>query len=192
VPARETVSPACTTGPYFPVEFSDGSEDLTHREGLTAKGQHIFLTGRVLEKGSVPTRNMVIEIWQPDASGIFRHPLDPRAAQADPGFWNWGRARTNKEGWYKIRTVMPGAYRDRGITRSPHINAAVLGIGLTRRLVTTLFFADDADPVLNCVNPEQRSLLFPRRDPSLDSHGASAYRFDFVLRGEAETPFFLD
>ena len=131
-----TVSPGCTTGPYFPVEFSDGSEDLTHREGRNAQGQPILFTGRVLELNAVPTRNMIVEIWQADASGIFRHPLDARASDADPGFWGWGRARTNQEGWYRLRTIIPGAPAG----RAPHINVSILGIGLTRRLVTTEVF----------------------------------------------------
>ena len=186
---RLDVFPACTTGPYFPVEFSDGSEDLVHRDGNTAQGQHILLTGRVLEKGGAPTRNMVIEIWQADARGIFRHPLDPRSAEADPGFWNWGRARTDKDGWYKLRTVLPGVYE----SRARHINAMVLGIGLTRRLVTTVFFDTPAnDPVLNCVPEARRRLLVPQRDPSLDAENIPAYRWDILLHGEAETPFFVD
>ncbi len=185
---KHTVSPGCTTGPYFPVEFSDGSEDLTHRNGLTACGQPIILTGQVLELGNVPTRNMVVEIWQADANGIFRHPLDPRQADADPGFWGWGRARTNKEGWYRLRTVFPGPYE----SRAPHVNVAILGIGLTRRLVTTVFFSDDRDAVLECVPADLRCRLVPRREPSLDADGAWAYRWDVILRGEGETPFFLD
>jgi protocatechuate 3,4-dioxygenase alpha subunit len=184
-----TVSPACTTGPYFPVEFSDGSEDLTHRDGRAAQGRHILLTGRVLELGGVPTRNMVLEIWQADANGIFRHVLDPRCANADPGFWGWGRSRTDKDGWYHLRTVFPGAYEG----RAPHINVAILGIGLTRRLVTTLFFSPSvSDPVLACVHESLRPRLVPQRDPSLDLDDAEAYRFDIVLRGDGETPFFLD
>jgi protocatechuate 3,4-dioxygenase alpha subunit len=183
-----TVSPGCTTGPYFPVEFSGGSEDLTHRDGQTAGGQHIVLSGRVLELGGVPARNMVIEIWQPDSNGIFRHPLDPRCPQADPGFWSWGRARTNKDGWYRLRTVIPGRYGQ----RAPHINAAILGIGLTRRLVTTAFFSHDNDPVLACVPEELRSRLIPQRDASLNEEGAWGYRWDIILRGDGETPFFLD
>src|SRR6266852_1446990 len=115
---RTTVSPASTTGPFFPREFSDGSEDLTQREGQTARGQHILLTGRVLELDGKPTWNMVLEIWQPDASGIFRHTLDSRFEQADPGFWGWGRARTAKDGWYRFKTVVPGAYRtEQGVER---------------------------------------------------------------------------
>jgi protocatechuate 3,4-dioxygenase beta subunit len=185
---RLTVSPGCTTGPYFPVEFSDGSEDLTHRDGLTALGRHILLAGRVLELGAKPTRNMVIEIWQADANGVLRHPLDPRCAQADPGLWGWGRARTSAEGWYRLRTVMPGACAG----RAPHINVAILGIGLTRRLVTTVFFAEDRDPVLECVPAGLRGRLLPRRDPALDDAGAEGWRWDVILRGEDETPFFLD
>jgi protocatechuate 3,4-dioxygenase alpha subunit len=189
---KATVSPACTTGPFFPREFSDGSEDLTSRDGKTAKGQHILLTGRVLELGGKPTWNMVLEIWQPDARGIFRHSLDPRSAQADPGFWGWGRARTAKDGWYRFRTVLPGAYDE----RCPHINCTVIGIGLTRRLVTAIFFPDTSvpanDPALNSVPAELQCRLLAQRDPSLDAEGLPAYRFDVNLRGENETPFFVD
>lgn len=182
------VSPCNTTGPYFPREFSEGSEDLTRRDGATARGKHIILAGRVLELGAKPTWNMVLEIWQADVNGIFRHPLDPRSAEADPGFWNWGRARTDQDGWYKFRTVLPGASE-----RVPHINCAVLGIGLTRRLVTTIFFADLPDPVLACVpDTALRQRLIAQRDPALDGQGAAGYRFDIILRGEGETPFFVD
>jgi protocatechuate 3,4-dioxygenase alpha subunit len=194
---KHTVSPGCTTGPYFPVEFSDGSEDLTQRDGRRAQGQPILLTGQVLELGNVPTRNMVVEIWQADANGIFRHPLDPRQADADPGFWGWGRARTNKEGWYRFRTVFPGVTIFPGDTRAPHLNVAILGIGLTRRLVTTVFFSEDPDAgikdaVLDCVPAALRCRLLPRREPALDADGAWAYRWNVILRGEGETPFFLD
>lgn len=190
---KHMVSPACTTGPFFPRAFSDGSEDLTRRDGQTARGQRILLTGRVLELGAQPTWNMVLEIWQPDAQGIFRHPLDPRSGQADPGFWGWGRARTEKDGWYRFQTIFPGTYGE----RCPHINCAVLGIGLTRKLVTTIFFADNpdaaGDPVLDAVpGPALRRRLFAYRDPSLDEGLLHGYRFDITLRGEGETPFFVD
>jgi len=75
-------SPYCTIGPFFPNQFSDGLNDLTRHAGKIARGQHILLSGRVLEEGGQPTVNTIIEIWQPDANGIFRHELDPRAAQA--------------------------------------------------------------------------------------------------------------
>ncbi len=186
-----TVSPFCTIGPYFPASFVDEHEDLTRFRGSVASGQHISLTGRILQEGGVPTRNTILEIWQPDANGVFRHPLDPRCGQADPGFAGWGRSRTDAEGWYKIRTVIPGGYAEDGRMRCPHANLMVLAIGLTRRLVTTVFFADDpdavGDPVLDLITDRSaRRRLFAIRE------SADAYRFDLILRGEGETPFFLD
>ncbi len=186
---KQVVSPGGTTGPFFPREFSDGNEDLTQRDRATAQGQHIILSGRVLEVGAKPTQNMVVELWQPDHQGIFRHPLDPRCNQADPGFWNWGRARTNKDGWYRFKTILPGTPEG----RAPHINCAVLGIGLTRRLITTIFFSSAPDPVLEAVPAGAlRDRLIAKPDPSLDAGGVPGYRFDLILRGDNETPFFLD
>jgi len=183
-----TISPYGTIGPFFPASFCADSNDLTSNGGHTAAGQHILLTGRVLEQGGAPTRNSIVEIWQPDAGGIFCDAQDPRAAQADPGFAGWGRSATDAQGWYRIRTVLPGAYAD----RRPHIDVMILAIGLTRRLVTTAFFADGPDPVLDCVDAARRHLLIPVRDNSFDADGALAYRFDIILRGDGETPFFVD
>ena len=126
------VSPYCTIGPYFPASFVEGHEDLTHIRGGTARGQHITLSGRILEQGGVPTRNTILEIWQPDSNGIFRHSEDSRCRDADPGFAGWGRARTDAEGWYKIRTVIPGSYLADGVPRCPHANLMILAIGLTQ------------------------------------------------------------
>lgn len=192
-----TMSPFGTIGPYFPYDFVDGLEDLTQCDGIAAGGRHILIRGQVLEEGRRPTRNTIVEIWQSDANGIFRHPLDARCAQADPGFSGWGRARTDAQGSYRLRTVLPGSYTgEDGVPRCPHINVMILAIGLTRRLVTTIFFADEptavVDPVLNCVPEATRSRLFAVRSPSLDVDGVVAYRFDLILRGENETPFFLD
>jgi protocatechuate 3,4-dioxygenase alpha subunit len=201
----QPTSPYCTIGPFFPGEFVTGCEDLTSFRGRPAQGQHIVLTGCVVEEGNRPILNAIIEIWQPDANGVFRHPLDPRFHQADPGFFGWGRARTNVEGRYMFRTVMPGASNGYGApgehpARCPHVNLMILAIGLTRRLVTTVFFAEApsaiSDPVLDCVaDPQARTRLLARREKSEDGNRASSvpvYRFDIVTRGEAETPFFVD
>ena len=87
---------------------------------------------------------------------------------------------------------MPGAYEENGVVRLPHINVMVLAIGLTRRLVTTLFFQQAPDPVLDLVPQARRHKLIAQRDASLDADGALGYRFDILLQGEGETPFFAD
>lgn len=186
-----------TIGPFFLKPLVDGFEDLTLCNDKIARGKHILLAGRVVEEGNVGVLNAVVEIWQADANGVFAHPLDPRSAEADPGFFGWGRARTDQEGRYQFRTILPGPSREEnGAVRCPHINVMVLAIGLTRRLVTTAFFSDTQDPVddpvWNCVPSRTRSRLRVARDESLDRGGVPAYRFDIVLRGENETPFFLD
>jgi protocatechuate 3,4-dioxygenase alpha subunit len=196
--SQAVVSPYCTIGPFFPFDFVDDCSDLTEFERRKASGQHIWLAGTVVEEGSVPTGNTVLELWQPDARGVFRHPLDPRHSEIDPGFFGWGRARTDGRGFYRFRTVLPGPSRERdGTPRCAHANLTILAIGLTRRLVTTIFFSDNPDgaqdPVLNCIaDPLRRKHLFARRDETLASGGLPGYRFDIVLRGENETPFFLD
>jgi protocatechuate 3,4-dioxygenase alpha subunit len=186
-----------TIGPFFLKPLVDGFEDLTLCNDKIARGKHILLAGRVVEEGNVGVLNAVVEIWQADADGVFAHPLDPRSAEADPGFFGWGRARTDQEGRYQFRTILPGpSLEENGAVRCPHINVMVLAIGLTRRLVTTAFFSDTPDPVddpvWNCVPSRTRSRLRVARDESLDRGGVPAYRFDIVLRGENETPFFLD
>jgi protocatechuate 3,4-dioxygenase alpha subunit len=193
-------SPYCTIGPFFPGDFVAGYEDLTSFQGKQALGQHILLTGRVVEEGNRPILNAIVEIWQPDANGVFRHPLDPRAHQADPGFFGWGRARTDADGRYSFRTVMPGA--SHGYTGSearwPHLNLMILAIGLTRRLVTTVFFAETPasvrDPVLDCVaDPSIRERMLARLEKEGNTRGdIPVYRYDIVTRGESETPFFVD
>jgi protocatechuate 3,4-dioxygenase alpha subunit len=193
-------APYCTIGPFFPGEFCAGSEDLTSFEGRTARGQHIVLSGRVFEDGGRPILNAIVEIWQPDANGIFHHPLDPRFAEADPGFFGWGRARTDKDGRYWFRTVLPGVSSSDGSPRCPHLNLMLLAIGLTRRLVTTVFFAESADavddPVFHCVrDPAARSRMLARREDADVRNGGShppVYCYDVVTRGPSETPFFVD
>jgi protocatechuate 3,4-dioxygenase alpha subunit len=198
-------SPYCTIGPFFPGDFVTGLEDLTSFQGKQARGQHITLTGRVLEEGNRPILNAIVEIWQPDANGVFRHPLDPRVDEADPGFFGWGRARTDVDGRYSFRTVMPGASiasragngYQKGGARCPHLNLMLLAIGLTRRLVTTVFFTETPDfvydPVLDCVPDAVRGRMLARREKSGDGVvDVPVYRYDIVTRGESETPFFVD
>ena len=187
-----------TVGPFFPPHFVEaGCNDLTRVGEHVAKGQNILLTGRVTDSDNQPAVNVILEIWQADANGIFRHPSDPHFPEADPGFFGWGRTFTDLQGRYRFLTVMPGTYAaENGTLRCPHINVMVLGSGIMRRLVTTVFFGDKAeadDPLLRCIgDATARRRLLAIRDPALDHDGARAFRFDIVLRGERETPFFLD
>jgi len=190
--ARLTPTAEITLGPFFPPRYVDtGANDLTVRDGRAARGERIELHGTVRQEGGAPLDNLVLEIWQADANGIFRDPRDPRHADADPGFAGWGRAATGKDGGYRFTTIRPGAYAmPEGSMRAPHVNVIVLFSGIMRHLQTVMFFAGETanatDPVLASVQPASlRERLVAPRD-------GAGYRFDIVLRGDGETPFFED
>ena len=168
-----------TIGPFFPPRYVDaGANDLTSFEGRKAKGEAIEIRGRVMQEDGTALENLIVEIWQADAGGIFRHPADPRHAQADANFLGWGRAATDAQGNYRFKTIRPGAPEG----RAPHINFMVMFSGLMRILKTTMFFEDGNDSVLMAVPAARRSLLVAKGN----------YEFNIRLRGENETPFFDD
>jgi len=168
-----------TIGPFFPPRYVDaGGNDLTLFEGRKARGEVIEIRGSVMQEDGTALENLIVEIWQPDAGGIFRHPADPRHSQADPDFLGWGRAATDARGNYRFKTIRPGAPEG----RTPHVNFMVMFSGLMRILKTTMFFEDGKDPVLLAVPAARRSLLIAK----------GQYEFNIRLRGANETPFFDD
>ena len=171
-----------TIGPFFPPRYVDqGANDLTVFEGRKTKGEAIEIHGRVMQEDGSTLENLIVEIWQPDAGGIFRHPADPRHAQADPDFFGWGRAATDAKGAYRFRTIRPGAPEG----RLAHINFMVMFSGLMRILKTTMFFVEGPDPVLDAVAISRKKLLVAVKSENV-------FTFDIRLRGENETPFFDD
>ena len=176
-----------TIGPFFPPRYVDaGANDLTKFDGRAAAGEAIEIAGCVRQEDGAALDNLVVEIWQADAKGIYRHPADPRQVEADANFLGWGRAATDKAGNYRFRSVRPGAPAG----RARHVNFMVMFSGLMRILKTTMFFegekANDADPVLMAVPAARRGILVARQQ------APGKYRFDLKLRGEHETPFFDD
>lgn len=175
-----------TTGPFFPPRYVDpGANDLTQLEDRKADGEAIEISGIVRQEDGAPLCNLILEIWQADAKGIYRHPADPRHRRADPTFPGWGRAATDKAGRYAFRTIRPGAPEG----RARHVNFMLMFSGLMRILKTTMFFpgeANESDPVFEAVPKARRSLLVAKEK------APGRYRFDLKLRGAHETPFFDD
>ena len=176
-----------TIGPFFPPRYVDpGANDLTQLDGRQAQGEAIEIFGCVRQEDGAPLENLVVEIWQADAKGIYRHPADPRHRESDADFLGWGRAATDRQGIYAFRTVRPGAPAG----RARHVNFMVMFSGLMRILRTAMFFpgdrANEADAVLAAVPAARRALLVARQE------APGRFRFDLKLRGEHETPFFDD
>lgn len=178
-------TPAQSEGPYYPVDWSgDIDHDLVMVTGrpARAKGQVLHLGGRVLETDGKTIAGVVVEIWQTDASGIYRHPGDERGGRRhDPNFQGRGRTETDAEGSYRFRTIRPVAYGG----RPPHIHFKVRAGG--RSLTTQMYLADEPlnarDGLLAGVrDAKQRDRLIVRlekADPV--EQGALQATFDIVL-----------
>ena len=149
-----------------------GDDDLTVGPGGEAVGQRIIVTGRLLDGGGRPIPSSLIEIWQANASGRYRHQGDQWPGALDPNFTGGGRTLTDADGTYRFTTIRPGAYpwgNHPNAWRPAHIHLSVFGRAFTQRLVTQMYFPDDPlffqDPIFNAVpDPAARARLVARYD----------------------------
>ncbi|MEP7285294.1 MAG: protocatechuate 3,4-dioxygenase subunit alpha [Chloroflexota bacterium] len=184
-------TPSQTVGPWFKfgLVFEGGNNLLTDE----TKGQRINIKGRVFDGDGAPIVDALVEIWQPDAQGIFNSPADPRHAEVDPHFHGFGRAETAPDNIYTFKTIKPGriAWDDKQ-EQSPFINVRIFARGMLNFVITRLYFSDEqsnqTDPVLNLIqDTKRRQTLIAQLEPSND---LPTYYFDIVLQGDHETVFF--
>jgi protocatechuate 3,4-dioxygenase beta subunit len=173
-----------------------GDSDLT--AGGEAIGQRIIVHGRVLDSDGRAVPGTLLEIWQANAGGRYRHARDDWPAPLDPNFSGLGRVVTDSLGRYRFTTIKPGAYpwgNHHNAWRPAHIHFSLFGRAFTQRLVTQMYFPDDPlfayDPILNAIpNIPARQRLVSRFDPTVtEPNWALAFEFDIVLRGRDATPF---
>jgi protocatechuate 3,4-dioxygenase beta subunit len=186
------------TGPVFGEDDVDPLDaDLTRRHSGDALGERMILEGRVLGSDGRPLRGQLIEIWQANAAGRYRHVVDDHAAPLDPNFDGGGRCITDDDGRYRFVTIKPGPYPWRNhpnAWRPAHIHFSLFGRAFTERLVTQMYFPGDPlfpfDPIFNSIRDEQaRERLISRFDLSLtEPEWALGFRFDIVLGGRYATP----
>jgi protocatechuate 3,4-dioxygenase, beta subunit len=187
------------TGPLFGAErVAPGDADMTRFDGGEAVGQRIIVHGRLLDSDGRAVPDALIEVWQANAGGRYRHPVDQWPAPLDPHFCGLGRTVTDNEGRYRFTTIKPGAYPWRNHAnawRPAHIHFSVFGRAFTQRLITQMYFPDDPlffqDPIFNSV-PDQhaRDRMISAYDHSVTTdHWALGFRFDIVLRGHDQSVF---
>lgn len=184
------LTPSQTVGPFFHGGLL--SAPLNVLATPQTPGERIRIEGRILDGDRAPVPDAMVEVWQADAAGRYRHPLDAGAAAAADGFTGFGRCGTDEAGAFWFETIRPGRVPAPGAgLQAPHLNVAVFARGLLDHLVTRLYFEDEAanatDPVLALVPPGRRGTLLARR---VAADGRTVYRFDIILQGEGETVFF--
>jgi protocatechuate 3,4-dioxygenase beta subunit len=173
-------------------------DDLTRQHDGEPQGQRIIVHGRVLDENARPVPSTLIEIWQANAGGRYRHVADNWPSPIDPNFTGLGRVLTDAEGHYRFTTIKPGAYPWRNSPnawRPAHIHFSLFDRAFTQRLVTQMYFPDDPmffqDPIFNSIRDESaRQRLIARYDHgTTQPEWALGFQFDIVLRGSARTPF---
>lgn len=187
------------TGPVFGHGLiRDRDNDLTAQHEGDPIGERIYVHGRVLDEDARPVRGALLEVWQANAAGRYRHKVDGHDAPLDPNFSGAGRILTDENGYYWFKTIKPGPYpwgNHYNAWRPAHIHLSLFGAGILSRLVTQMYFPGDPlqplDPIFNSIPDESaRMRLVSRLDlERAEPDYALAYIFDVVLRGHAETPF---
>jgi protocatechuate 3,4-dioxygenase, beta subunit len=171
--------------------------DLTRQHAGEPLGERIIVHGRVLEGDGRPVPNTLVEVWQANSAGRYRHDVDRHPAPLDPNFTGVGRCMTDAEGRYRFVTIKPGAYPWRNhhnAWRAAHIHFSLFGRAFTQRLVTQMYFPNEflffQDPIYNAVRDERaRHAMISRFDLSQTvPEWALAFEWDIVLTGRDQTP----
>ena len=190
---------AACSGPVFGHNIAGGLDhDLTAQHRGDPIGERIIVHGRVLDEDGRPVPHALVEVWQANAAGRYRHKVDQCDMPLDPNFSGAGRTVTDANGYYLFRSIKPGPYpwkNHYNAWRPAHIHFSLFGAGILSRLVTQMYFPGDPlqplDPIFNSIADEKaRNRLISQMDMNRsEPERALAYSFDIVLRGSRDTPF---
>jgi len=189
------------TGPVFGHGMLGPLDDdliLNYAHGGEPIGQRIVVSGQVIDENGRPQPGTLVEFWQANAGGRYRHKRESYLAALDPNFGGCGRTITDEQGFYAFRTIKPGAYPwPNGVNdwRPAHIHISLFGHAFAQRLITQMYF--EGDPmiwqcpiVLTIPDKDAIEQLIARLDRrNTIPMDALAYRFDIVLRGRRSTKF---
>ena len=195
-------TPAETTGPVFGHDLiGPDDHDLIvnfARPGESAIGERIMVHGRLQDEDGRGVSGVLMEFWQANAGGRYRHVGDTYLAPLDPNFGGCGRTVTGGDGYFMLRTVKPGPYpwpNGPNDWRPSHIHFSLFGHGFAQRLITQMYFEGDPliplCPIISTIpDGEAIDLLVGRYDHEHTvPMDIRAYRFDITLRGRDSTPF---
>jgi protocatechuate 3,4-dioxygenase, beta subunit len=189
------------TAPVFqPEELGPKDKDLITnfaKDGLPI-GERLVVHGFVRDQFGRPVKGALVEVWQANASGRYRHKKDQYMGSLDPNFGGCGRMVTDENGYYVYRTIKPGPYPWRNRInewRPAHIHYSISGDGWAQRLITQLYFEGDPliphCPIIKTIKDEAqiRGLIAVQDLPNFVAMDSRCYRFDITLRGRSATWF---
>lgn len=190
------------TGPVFGHDMLGALDgDMTRnfaQPGESAIGPRIVVYGRLLDEFGKGVPNALIEVWQANAGGRYRHKKETYIAPLDPNFGGCGRVVTDAHGNYEFMTVMPGPYpwpNTMNDWRPAHIHFSIFGQAFAQRLITQMYFEGDPliwkCPIVDCIPTREaiETLVAPLDMSRTIPMDARAYKFDIILRGKRQTMF---
>jgi len=184
-------TPSQTVGPYFAMCLSGPGQNVLVPP---TESNRIRVVGRVYDADRKPVDDALVELWQANRHGRYRHPADTREPlELVAGFSGFGRATIDPATLeYSFDTVKPGRVpAPDGAMQAPHLSLVVQARGMLCPSWTRLYFDDEAaanaeDFVLLRVPAGRRHLLVARREAGVPP----TYRFDMRFQGADETVFF--
>lgn len=190
------------TGPMFGHSMlGELDNDLVHNyaaPGESAIGPRIIVYGRVMDESGRPVPGALVEFWQANAGGRYRHKKETYLAPLDPNFGGCGRTVTAEDGSYEFRSVQPGPYPwPNGMNdwRPAHIHFSIFGRSFGQRLITQMYFEGDPliwrCPIVGTITDKAavETLIAPLDMNRTVPMDARAYKFDIILRGSRQTFF---
>ena len=72
------------------------------QDGSDAIGQRLVVYGQILDENARPVSNTLVEFWQANAGGRYRHKREGYIAALDPNFGGCGRAITDADGYLPL------------------------------------------------------------------------------------------
>jgi len=176
---------AQTEGPFYPdkLPLDTDNDLLVVNETLTpAVGTIAHVSGKILDTHGDPIRNALVEIWQCDANGAYRHSGSDNGGKRDGNFQGFGRFLTGSTGEYYFRTIKPVAYPG----RTPHIHYKIKK-GKKELLTTQCYIkghpGNERDGIWRSVrDPKARDSITVDFNPIKESKiGEVAAKFDLII-----------
>lgn len=182
------LTPSQTAGPYLSIGLL--REPRTSALVDPADPRAISIRGRLLDGAEEGVADGMIEIWQANEAGRYRHPADERdELPLEDEFLGFGRSGTEDGGGFEFMTIKPGRVPwPGGGDQAPHVLVGIFARGLLKRVVTRIYFPDEveanaADPVLAALDEAARATLVATPENG-------GLRFDIRLQGPRQTTFF--
>ena len=190
------------TGPVFgESSLGEADSDLIHNyaaPGESAIGPRILVHGYVRDQSGRGLPGALLEVWQANAGGRYRHRNEGYLAPLDPNFGGCGRCLTDADGYYRFTTIQPAPYpwpNGPNSWRPGHIHFSLFGQAFAQRLITQMYFEGDPliplCPIVNAIpHREAIETLIAGLDPDAAvPMDMLAWRFDLTLRGPDQTLF---